>query len=49
MRSHYRERSDVSVGDAVGGLFFHFGQYVADDFGGVVGRLWGAGDLWNGY
>jgi len=35
----------VAVLDAVGGLFFHFREHVADDFGGVVGGFWGPGDL----
>ena len=35
----------MAVGDAVAGLFFHFGEDVADYFGRVVGRFWGAGDL----
>jgi hypothetical protein len=30
---------------AVGGFFFHFGEDVADDFGGVLGGFRGAGDL----
>lgn len=45
MRSHYGERGDVAVGDAVGGLFFHFGEDVAYDLGRVIGCLWGTGDL----
>jgi hypothetical protein len=35
----------VAVLHAVGGIFFHFGEDVAYDFWGVVGRFWGAGDL----
>jgi hypothetical protein len=45
VRPHYGERGDVAVLDAVGGLFFHFGEDVADDFGGVVGCFGRAGDL----
>jgi hypothetical protein len=45
MRAHHGERGDVPVLDAVGGLFFHFCQDVADDFGRVVRRLLRARDL----
>ena len=45
MGAHYGERGYVAVLDAVGGLFFHFREHVADDFGGIVGRFWGPGDL----
>ena len=45
MRAHYGERGNVAVLNAVGGLFFHLGEDVADDFWGVVGRFWGARDL----
>jgi hypothetical protein len=45
VRAHYGERSNVSVLDAVGGFFFHFGKHVADDLGRVVGGFGGARDL----
>ena len=45
MRAHDGQRGDVAVLHAVGGFFFHFCEYVADDFGGVVGGLGGARDL----
>ena len=35
----------MAVLDTVGGLFLHFGEDVADDFGGVIGGFWGAGYL----
>lgn len=41
VRAHHGERSDVAVLDAIGGLFFHFGEYVANDLGRVIGRFWG--------
>lgn len=43
--AHYAERGDVAVLDAIGGLFFHFGEHVAYDFGWVVGGFGGPGDL----
>lgn len=45
MCAHHREGGDVSVLHAVGGLFFHFGEHIAYDFGGVVGGFRGARDL----
>lgn len=45
MRPHHRQRRDVAVRNAVGGLFLHFGEHVADDLGRVVGGLGGPGDL----
>lgn len=38
VRPHDAETRNVPVLHAVRGLFFHFGEDVADDFGGVVGR-----------
>lgn len=38
----------MAVRDAVERLFFHFGEDVADDFGGVVGGFLGAGYLGSG-
>jgi hypothetical protein len=45
MRAHDGQRGDVPVLHAISGLFFHFGEDVADNFGGVVGGFRGAGDL----
>ncbi len=39
MCPHYAERGDVTVLYAVGGVFLHFRQDVADDLGRVVGGL----------
>lgn len=35
----------MAVLDAVRGLFFHFGEDIADDLGVVIGGLCGAGDV----
>lgn len=48
VRAHHGQRGDVAVLDAVGRLFFHFGEDVAYDFGWVVGGFRGAGDLGGG-
>jgi hypothetical protein len=45
MRAHDGERGNVPVLHAVGRFFFHLGEDVADNLGGVVGGFWGAGDL----
>jgi len=46
MCAHYRERSNVAVLNAVGGLFFHFSKYVAYNLGGVVGSFGWPRDLY---
>jgi hypothetical protein len=45
VRPHHGQGGDVAVRDAVGGLFLHLGEHVADDLGGIVGCLWWAGNL----
>ena len=56
VRAHDAQAGDVAVLHAVGRIFFHLGQYVADDFGilwgcflllllfGAAVLLWGADD-----
>jgi hypothetical protein len=43
--THYGKRGYVAMGDAVTGLFFHFGEDIAYDFGGVIWRFLRARDL----
>jgi hypothetical protein len=47
MGPHHAEGCDVAVLDAVLRIFFHLGQDVADDFGGVVGGFLRTGYLWH--
>lgn len=43
MGPHHAQARDVAVLNAVGGLLFHLGEHVADDFGGGAGA--GGGDV----
>lgn len=45
MRPHNGQTGNVTVLNAVGGLLLHLSEHIADDFGVVVGRLLGAGDV----